>query len=84
LLKDNIAEQDNDKTIKQRQDALKKQFLTAGSEFRVDLEHTADLSLKQICPYMEFLLRYADRHSVERKRWFLSVVDSARAGVKMT
>jgi hypothetical protein len=84
LLNDNTAEQDDDKTIKQRQDALKRQFLTAGAAFSVDLEHTADLSLKQICPYMEFLLRYADRHSVERKRWFLSVVDSARAGVKMT
>ena len=84
LLNDNTAEQDDDKTIKRRQDAVKKQFLTAGAAFSVDLEHTADLSLKQVCPYMEFLLRYADRHSMDRKRWFLSVVDSVRAGVKMT
>jgi len=48
------------------------------------LKQIGDLSLKQICPYMEFLLRYADRHGVGGKRWFMSVVDSARAGVKMT
>lgn len=47
------------------------------------IAHIADLTLKQVCPYMEFLLRWMDKNHINGKRWFLSVVDSARAGVKM-
>lgn len=46
----------------------------------LEVKHIADLSLKQICPYLEFLLRYADVKRVNGKRWFLSTVDMARIG----
>ena len=73
---------------KTRQGILTTQFENKDSVFRIDskdpLINIADLTLKQICPYMEFLLRYTDRRAINRKRWFLSVVDSARAGVKMS
>ena len=52
------------------------------SDYRPDpsleVKHIYDLSLKQICPYIEFLLRYADLKGVDGKRWFLSAVDMAR------
>jgi hypothetical protein len=32
---------------------------------------------------MEFLLRMLDVKKADGKRWFLSLVDSVRAGVKM-
>ena len=84
LLNDDPTKKESDQLRKKRQDRLKKQFLRTDTPFEIDLEHTADLTLKQMCPYMEFLLRYADRHSLENKRWFLSVVDSVRAGIKMS
>jgi len=104
LLADSPAERAPDKDRKDRQKLLSLQFPVGDKEIKADaskvavaafradstdpLKHTGDLSLKQICPYMEFILRYADRHGVPidgvPRRWFLSVVDSARAGVKMT
>jgi hypothetical protein len=45
----------------------------------LDLEHIDDLSRLQICPYMEFLLRLLDMKKTAGKRWFLSLVDTARA-----
>jgi len=89
LLADTPLETATDKkTQKARQDMLAKQFKSGNPSVRADsadpLTHITDLTLKQICPYMEFLLRYADRRAVGGSRWFLSVVDSARAGVKMT
>ena len=41
--------------------------------------HIWDLTQKQICPYMEFLLRWMDEERVGGKRWFLSMVDAARS-----
>ena len=97
LLADKPADTKADKGRKARQDILDKQFAAVDPAFRSDstdpstsvggkdpLINTGDLTLKQICPYMEFLLRYADRRALGDVRWFLSVVDSARAGVKMT
>jgi hypothetical protein len=88
LLTDKPADTKADKGRKARQDILDKQFTAVDPAFRSDsadpLANTGDLTLKQICPYMEFLLRYADRRAIGGVRWFLSVVDSARAGVKMT
>jgi hypothetical protein len=55
-----------------------------------DFTHLHALSLRQICPYMEFILRYMDMKKIGGKRWFMSAVDSARAlpggkkGIKMT
>jgi hypothetical protein len=43
------------------------------------LLHVWDLTQKQICPYMEFLLRWMDEERIGGKRWFLSMVDTARA-----
>ena len=42
------------------------------------LTHIQQLSQKQICPYIEFLLRWMDLKRIRGKRWFLSVVDIAR------
>jgi hypothetical protein len=42
------------------------------------LLHLYDLAQKQICPYMEFLLRWMDSERLGGKRWFLSLVDSLR------
>lgn len=47
------------------------------------ITHVSHMSVKQACPYMEFLLRWMDIHRAHGKRWFLSLVDSERAGVKM-
>ena len=49
----------------------------------LNITHVSHMSVKQACPYMEFLLRWMDIHRVQGKRWFLSLVDSDRAGVKM-
>ncbi len=42
------------------------------------LVHVQDLAQKQICPYMEFLLRWMETQHLGGKRWFLSLVDSLR------
>ena len=84
LLDDRVETRIADGVRKKRQDDLKKQLTLPGAEYKVELGHTSDLSLKQICPYMEFLLRYADSRAIGGKRWFLSLVAAARAGVKIT
>jgi hypothetical protein len=43
------------------------------------LLHVFDLTQKQICPYMEFLLRWMDEERVDGKRWFLRMVEAARS-----
>ncbi len=43
------------------------------------LLHVWDLTQKQICPYMEFLLRWMDEERIDGKRWFLSMVDAVRS-----
>ena len=40
--------------------------------------HIYDMTQKQICPYMEFLLRWMDTERIGGKRWFLSAVDALR------
>lgn len=70
LLDDDPANEVDKKTRQGRQDAK-------------NFKHIGDLTLKQTCPYMEFLLRWMDLHRVGGKRWFLSVVDSVRAGFPM-
>ena len=84
LLKDLPTEKPSDKDRGKRQADLKTQFENDVKFDEDPLKHTSDLTLKQSCPYLEFLLRYADRKLVDNRRWFLSVVDSSRAGVKMT
>ena len=68
--------------------ALKQNILKYEFEYELLYENAIndieDLSLDQACPYMEFLFRYADMKKIDGKRWFLSVVDSARSGIKMT
>jgi hypothetical protein len=72
-----------------RQKALKLKYSGKDSDFE-NFIHLFDLSLLQVCPYLEFLLRYMDMKKVAEKRWFLTLVDSARAlpggkaGIKMT
>lgn len=74
-----------DDVSKERKDAVKKRYDPSAKAKNpgLDLEHIDDLSRLQICPYMEFLLRMLDVKKADGKRWFLSLVDSVRAGVKM-
>lgn len=71
---------------KLRKDALKHRYDPKFKAEKPDMkiEHIYDLSRLQICPYMEFLLRLLDMKHAGGKRWFLSLVDTARSGVKMT
>lgn len=45
----------------------------------IDFDNIFYLSLRQLCPYMEFVLRYMEMKKIGGKRWFLSLVDSARS-----
>lgn len=71
------------------QKALKLKYEGKLSDFE-DFSHLHALSLLQVCPYLEFLLRYMDIKRIGDKRWFLSLVDSVRAlpggkkAIKMT
>jgi len=67
------------------QEAVKKRYnpRANAADPSLKITHLKHMSLKQMCPYMEFLLRWMDAHHVGGKRWFLSVVDAARAGAKM-
>jgi hypothetical protein len=74
---------------KEQQKALKLKYDGKPSDF-TDFSHLQSLSLLQVCPYLEFLLRYMDMKKVGDRRWFLSLVDSLRAlpggdkAIKMT
>ena len=81
LLFDDRAETKPDAdTSEKRKAYLKKRYMkkTDSVEAALNQTHVHDLSLKQICPYIEFLLRYMDMKQLNGKRWFLSVVDMAR------
>lgn len=71
------------------QKALKLKYEGKESDFE-EFHHLHELSLLQVCPYLEFLLRYMDLKRIGGKRWFLSVIDSVRAlpggkkAIKMT
>ena len=81
LLNDNDGAKPTDDISKERKDAVKKRYDPAvkAKHPDMDLEHIDDLSRLQICPYMEFLLRMLDTKKANGKRWFLSLVDTARA-----
>ena len=85
LLNDTDDTKPTDEQIKERKDAVKKRYddKLKAKDPSLDLQHIDDLSRLQLCPYMEFLLRVLDMKRTGGKRWFLSLVDSARAGVKM-
>ena len=55
-----------------------------GVDSETTLEYICEMSRHQLCPYLEFVLRVLDQKKAGRKRWFLSLVDAARSGVKMT
>ena len=86
LLLDTANETASDKKrATTRQGAVVKRFETAAAAAG-DLQHLTDLSLHIVCPYLEFLLRYMDAKRIGGRRWFLSLVDTARSTpkVKMT
>lgn len=86
LLSDEAAGAIEDNKVRQGiQDALKKMYnpKLKATDPSLRITHVTHLSLKQICPYMEFLLRWMDMRRVGGKRWFLSLVDAVRAGAKM-
>ena len=80
-----ISEKDRNKV----QDALAKRYnpkskkkITAADADLV-VAHLKHMSQKQLCPYMEFLMRWMDRQRLGGKRWFLTTAEAARAGAKM-
>jgi hypothetical protein len=81
LLNDDDEAKPSDTDSKERKDAVKKRYdpTAKAKNPDLDLEHIDDLSRLQICPYMEFLLRLLDMKKTAGKRWFLSLVDTARA-----
>jgi hypothetical protein len=86
LLDNDPTHKASDAERKARQDAVKHRYdpKVKAKQPELDLLHVGDMSLKQVCPYMEFILRLMDMRRIQGKRWFLSVVDAARAGFKMT
>ena len=85
LLDDKEDTKPTEEISKERKDAIKKRYdpTVKAKHPEFNLEHVDDLSRLQICPYMEFLLRVLDMKHADGKRWFLSLVDSVRAGVKI-
>jgi hypothetical protein len=49
----------------------------------MNIQHLYDLSKNELCPYMEFLLRWMDTVRLANKRWFLTLVESGRSGLKL-
>lgn len=86
LLTDDEEGRVTDEQRKEIQDAVKKRYDPKAKAAKPELGvlHTSHMSLKQSCPYMEYVLRWMDMKRIGGKRWFLSIVDAARAGAKMT
>jgi hypothetical protein len=76
----------DNKTRQLIQDAVKKRYdpRLKAADPALDIAHTSHMSVKQACPYMEFLLRWMDMRKLNGKRWFLGLVEAARAGARMT
>ncbi len=66
MLDDAVATQPSAQTIKER--------AKSG-----EILHIYDLTQKQICPYMEFLLRWMNENRIGGKRWFLSMLETAQS-----
>ena len=64
--------------------AIEKRFSAQGEAVSEnDLpKYCWELSAKQACQYMEYILRWMDRKQVNHKRWFLSLVDMDRMASK--
>lgn len=81
ILDDTEATKPNPETSKERKTYVTSLYEKSGVEDSLkEATHLEDLTLKQICPYLEFLLRYADIQRIDGKRWFLSAVEMARIG----
>lgn len=78
LLKGDAEEKPSKSEKLLKQKALKLKYEGKDSDFD-DFAHLSELSLLQVCPYLEFILRYMDMKRIGGKRWFLSLVDSSRA-----
>jgi hypothetical protein len=93
LLDDSNTTKPETEEKKARQDAVKERYdppkKSKLANPALDINHVAGLSLKQICPYTEFLLRWLDRNmpssnsasaaASAKRRSFLSLVDVVRA-----
>ena len=67
---------------KARKSAVADRYIPGKKQSALTLTKIYDLSKAQWCPYMEFLLRIMDSKRVGGRRWFLSLVEHARAAVK--
>jgi hypothetical protein len=81
ILDDTEETKPNPEVSKERKTYVTALYEKSGAEdSSKEATHLEDLTLKQICPYLEFLLRYADIQRIDGKRWFLSAVEMARIG----
>lgn len=78
LLNDDEEQRSTDAERKKVQEALKASYKQDGKLPTANIAKVSHLSLKQACPYMEFLLRWMDMKNIDGKRWFLSVIDIVR------
>lgn len=78
LLETDLSAKPTADVKKEKQKELKKKYEGKKHTFE-NFAHIYELSLLQVCPYLEFLLRYMDMKRVGDKRWFLTLVDAVRA-----
>ena len=80
IVQDSPDTKPDPKTSKARKDYVVNLYTSKATSYDPDLDvkHMYDMSLKQLCPYIEFLLRLMDMKRIEGKRWMLSVVDMSR------
>ena len=80
LLQDSDSTKTDSAHIKERKSYYTNRYTKhfSAEDASLDAKHIYDLTLKQICPYLELLLRFADLKRIQGKRWYLSAVDMAR------
>ncbi len=70
--------------LRSKKKAIEERFKEQGAKVTDDdmPKYCWELSAKQICQYMEYILRWMDRKLINDKRWFLSLVDIDRISSK--
>jgi hypothetical protein len=58
------------------QKSIKIKYSAEGVGSSVDFTHLHSLSLRQVCPYMEFILRYMEMRKIGGIKWCMNLVES--------
>jgi hypothetical protein len=78
LLLDDSEPDEKEKAARKKYYAERYKTKAIAEDPDLDSKFTKDLALKQLCPYMEIILRYADKKGFDGKRWFLTAAEMAR------